>query len=213
MTLGRRSILLCAGAVGIGALGARASGTPASERPQSYTEDVSSVLITKDGTQIIFLSNQYTYIFDAPQPLTRSLTSSFREMLQADISRFNVKKDQSISGNVQLRLNKDVPDEQQAAAEGMGFKRIRSPDGSSYCEYQGALQGKRFGKTNTGSADLQKLAHDYHVSVFDEGAEDRTRSTSPSPIRLAVGGVLLIGIIPLLIIFSLFGAHVIPIIR
>jgi hypothetical protein len=46
-----------------------------------YTEEISSVLMSEDGTKLVFIGDDYHYIFDAPVEFSNSLHASFWKFL------------------------------------------------------------------------------------------------------------------------------------
>ncbi len=60
----------------------------------SYTEEVASILISEDEKKLVFIGEDYHYIFDAPMELTNSLRSTFRKSLYAKYKHFRVNLNQ-----------------------------------------------------------------------------------------------------------------------
>ncbi|MFT3930578.1 MAG: hypothetical protein QM709_09830 [Spongiibacteraceae bacterium] len=106
-----------------------------------YLEDVVSVLLSRDGEKLVFLSREYHYIFDLPIPLRKVLEDpELHEQVSAiflnrktttwtvdDGSKtekfdFYVDRLGNISGEVLLKVSQTAPEEIKIRAQSAGFE-------------------------------------------------------------------------------------------
>ncbi|MFB3101129.1 MAG: hypothetical protein ACE1ZM_06765, partial [Gammaproteobacteria bacterium] len=73
-----------------------------------YTEEVSSIFVSEDGKQLVFIGNNYHYVFDVPEQLLLTLKSSFRKSISAHFGKFRIGKNNNIKGKVGIVLNEPL---------------------------------------------------------------------------------------------------------
>ncbi len=165
----------------------------------SYTEEVTSVLISEDGKKLVFIGDGYHYVFDAPVGLSQSLHSSFRKSLFAKFKEFRVDKNDHIIGNITISLDESASQEDKEEAIAVGYeKRSVSP------ALELSLQGKRYksGGVATDRAEY-KLNYTYKVTVLEERSTlEKAALTAATPIAVLADGVLVIVGVPLIILLQ-----------
>ena len=77
---------------------------------ETYSEVVSSVLITKDGKKLVVMTDRFHYTFDASPALLRTLKGSFHQYVTARFSDFHVSPNGRIIGLTTLTVA-EAPDE------------------------------------------------------------------------------------------------------
>jgi hypothetical protein len=154
----------------------------------SSMERVSSVLISADEKKIVVMTRQYHYIFDVPSPLVQALKGTMHQYDQATFSQFHVYNNGKTRGAVSIVVS-NAPNEVLEAAVAAGFMRT-----SNGAVFSTALYGDRYGAGDVQPTKQYKLNQSYHIQVVSDGY-----SHIPSPVKSAVGGFALGG----LILFSL----------
>ena len=123
MNLPRRTLLACGLAqVTVSLIGC--ASEPA-VRQRTYKEQVSTLLLSKDGKQLVILGAAHHYVFDAPTDLVALTQSALRSRVEARIEPFVVSREGQIDGAYSLHLPAGLSRaEAQAAKKPL---RIRSP--------------------------------------------------------------------------------------
>lgn len=160
----------------------------------SYTETVSSILITTDGGKLAVLTPRFHYIFDAPQSLVSIMRSGLSNSVKAEFSEFVVDNNNRITGTIALTVQlADLSIEQRKQANNAGFTRSVGWEMLAKIE----LSGTRYesGGLVTG-VKKHKLASTYQITVKDT-TTDTVGKALLTPITLAADGVLNLGRIAL----------------
>jgi flagellar basal body L-ring protein FlgH len=156
----------------------------------SYTEEISSVLMSEDGKKLVFIGDDYHYIFDAPVGLSQSLRSSFQKSLFASFKEFRVDKNDNITGNITISLDESASQQDKEEAIRLGYdKQSVSP------VLELSLQGKRY-KSGGVTTDRvgYKLNYTYKVPVLEgRSSLEKAALTAATPITVLADGVLVIG--------------------
>jgi hypothetical protein len=183
---------------GVGVLTGCASSTPPERRTiRSYTEEVSSILITADDKQIVFLGARYHYIFRAPPELLAVLRSPIHASLVAKFNPFTVFENQRIVGEFSLKLVTNATETQkEELRQACGRDNIWKLNNIF-------LEGERFSASHISDAKLEPLQHSYHVNIDESSGDGYWHPPKDSPIKKIAGGILLIGLIPLLLVTGL----------
>jgi hypothetical protein len=87
----------------------------------TYTEEVSSILISEDGKQLVFIGNNYHYIFDVPEQLLLTLKSSFSKSISAHFGKFRIGNN-NIKGKVGLVLYEPLSEMHREEAISIGYE-------------------------------------------------------------------------------------------
>ena len=164
-------------------------------RPHRYTESISSVLLSEDGTHMAAIGSDHHYVFEAPPVLFKALHSPIHSSLSAAFSTFHVDRQNGVTGEFMLSLPADASPDQQQAAAAIGF--VRDADGRY--EASGTLKGQRFaGWTYRGGREQDKLNKAYAIDfTTDFSATDAAVDGAATPIRTAADGVQLLYYAPL----------------
>ncbi len=170
----------------------------------SYTEEVTSVLMSEDGKKLVFIGDGYHYVFDAPVGLLHSLRSSFRKSLFAKFKEFRVDKNDHITGNITISLDESASQEDKEEAIKLGYeKRSVSPALDSPA-LELSLQGERYKSGGVATDRVgYKLNYTYKVTVLEErGSLEKAALTAATPIAVLADGVLVIVGVPLIILLQ-----------
>lgn len=127
-----------------------------------YVESVSSILVTEDGRNLVFIGQTYHYIFDVPPMLVKTLNGSFHQAITANISRFYVNPDGKINGSFVMQVMPEATDADKASALESGYRKR-----GNQISYSSRLSGIRY--QSAGIAALtttQQLNKTYSVEVL-----------------------------------------------
>lgn len=158
--------------------------------PHRYVEVISSVLVSQDKKTLAVLTDDYHYIFDAPDTVVTTVLSSFHRLVVPKFSEFHVDSDGRISGELTLVLTPNAPEQDRTNAMLAGFKS--SPNGGSV--FNCKLSGTRYRANGVKPSDVsQRLNKEYRIHVRAEQATSAKAAKSLlTPITIAADGVLLI---------------------
>jgi hypothetical protein len=192
---GRRQLGLAALAVAAAAAGGCAAPGSAPVQHSTYTETISSVLVSEDNAHIAAIGASHHYIFDAPPLLVRALHSPAHAALQATFSTFHVARDGKVTGEYELTLPAGAPPDAQKAAADIGLQR----EADGRWDVHGTLRGQRYtGWTYKLGREQDKLNQPYTIEfTTDFTAADQAVDKAATPIRTAADGVQLIYYAPL----------------
>lgn len=158
---------------------------------REYKENISSILMTSDGSKLVFVSDEFHYIFQTPQLLTDTFGAPFYRSVQANFNQFYVSRSDTVTGSFDLILPVSAPDGDRQAASAAGFvcKRIGERE---LCRATVEMKGKRYAASGTfpvGRNHLLNKSYLVYVSA-DEGAGAKALLT---PLTVAADGAILIG--------------------
>jgi hypothetical protein len=165
----------------------------------SYTEEVTSVLFSEDGEKLVFIGDDYHYVFDVPVRLSLSLHSSFRKSLFAKFKEFRVDKNAHIIGNITITLDESASQKDKKEAIELGYdEESVSPT------LELSLQGKRYKSGGVATDRVEyKLNYTYKLTVLEERSSlEKAALTSATPISILADGVLIIGGVSLVILLQ-----------
>lgn len=198
----RRRLLQGGGALAGGALVAGLQGcawlSDNAKKTQRYgesTEEISSVLISADGAQLVFLTAQSHYIFEAPPALVAALRATYKPILTASIGRLDVDLD----GKAQVPYQLELADPTQAQA--VQARRDGFRDEQSAVRLTGVLKGMRYASNGVSLDQSLALNRTYAVKVRRE-LRGYEYVDLPSPIRATAEGGLAIVLAPLAVVAS-----------
>ena len=168
---------------------------PAATQPRSYTETISSVLVSEDEKRLAVIGNGHHYIFDAPPLLVKALRSPVHPQLSATFAAFHMDRRGVVSGDWLLTLAPDASSAAREQARAVGL--AAGPDGVMAAG--GILKGKRYtGWTYALRGAQDKLNKPYEVEITtDLTGADMAVDEAATPIRMAADGVQLIYWAPL----------------
>lgn len=162
-----------------------------------YSEVVSSMHLSEDRKQLIFIGSDYYYIFDAPAELLNSLDSPFQKSLFAEFRGFRSDINNHIIGNLTITLDESASREDIENVVELGYeKQVGHPT------LMLPLQGKRYRSEyiTTGEAEY-KLNYTYKITVWEErGSIEKATYTALIPVAVVADGVAICIIIPLIIL-------------
>jgi hypothetical protein len=163
----------------------------------SYTEEVTSVMISEDGKKLVFIGYRYHYVFDVPVGLSLSLQSSFRKSLYTLFRDFKVDNNNHITGNIIF----DGSASQEGKKEAIELGYNKRSSGTPALEI--SLQGKRYrsGDVATDRVEYKLNCHPYNVPVLEEGSFlEKTALTALTPITVLADGVIVIAGVTLILV-------------
>lgn len=165
---------------------------------QVSTEEVSSVLISGDGSQLVALTPRRHFVFQAPAGLSAALRSRFHPRLSGDFGVVSIEPDASVSVRVTLSMPAGGPEDWREA-QAMGFN-TKYGDPSTWELDVGLMRGVVY-KANgvTLPPEALKLNRTYQIKVAATGAGLRYRDL-PSPVRMIGEGALGMVLAPLAIV-------------
>ena len=166
-----------------------------------YEEEISSFMITKDGSKLVVITPSYHYIFSHPTNLIKALNAGFRHKLRMGFTAFVADDINGISGSMVLYFLPDTPEEEERGRK-LGFYRVGS---RPRVERSIRLVGKRFRASDIQLADKQRLKRSYQIKVQEPNpkfvnTKNSSGNIAMSPIEGAANGILLLVGLPLLII-------------
>lgn len=137
----------------------------------SYVEEFSSVMVSSDQSQIMFVGQQYSYVIKLPEPklqaLATALGTEFGQKLSWNhLGSFFVGPYGDMSGVITVKLGEDLTEANVKQAEELGFQVGRS--GEQEISYQ--LSGQRYkgeGPTEW-TGEKVPLSSNYRVEVRDK---------------------------------------------
>ena len=191
----RRAALSLMASAALALAACAASGPPQPASPRTYTETISSVLVSGDGKRIAAIGSNHHYIFDAPPVLVNALHSPVHPQLTATFAAFHLDQRGILTGDWLLTLAPDATPVQQQQAQAVGL--ARGDDG--LWTASGRLKGQRFtGWTYKLRGPQDKLNKAYEVEIStDASAADVAVDDAATPIRVAADGVQLVYWAPL----------------
>lgn len=155
----------------------------------NYREQVSSVLVSKDGKTLVVVGKNHHYIFDAPPAIVRTLTSDYQKYVSAAFGEFLVNDSQRIEGRYALHIRDDAPDQAKMSAWTSGF--FRDPQGRVRAE--GILSGKRYSAGNVKvEANARALNKEYFIDVRAPGSNPAGLAESAPLTPIVAAGALLL---------------------
>jgi len=164
-------------------------------RIQRYAETVSSLLLSRDGKHLVFIGNEYHYVFDVPPQLVQTLLSELHRKVNGHISSLHVDKQSSITGQYHLTLPSELSEQERSEAASLGF--VADADGQLM--QAGPILGKRYIQgTLRDGRQLEPLNKTYTVEITaDQSPGDVVAGEVATPLTVGSDGVLLIYFIAL----------------
>jgi len=129
------------------------------EKPGTYTEQISSVLISDDDQVLVAMTKRFHYIFFGQSVLALALKGKLHSYLRGEFSSFYVRSSGETSGVVELTLS-DAPDDVLSEAMSQGF--VSTPEGPIFSK---TLEGKRYGAGDVPALPQYALNETYDVEV------------------------------------------------
>jgi len=163
---------------------------PARIAPHTYTESVSSVLISKDQQKIVFIGKTYHYVFDAPADLMKTLELPFPSKISGTLSHFYVDRADMVSGLYDLKIDNTISEPERSEAISAGFK----VDESGQLILDGKMRGTRF---HSNDSEKNTVAHRLNrnydtVVTYEPSAGEKATESVLSPIIATSSGLFLL---------------------
>jgi len=187
----KRRVVVAWSLMQLAVLGSGCSSAPKVTR-RTYTEKVSTLLMSHDKKRLVILGERYHYVFDAPPDIVALLASPLKARASARIQPFHVDLDGGTAGRYSLLLPDTLSEDEARQAQAMGF--ARDPQGAGW-QLDNQLEGRRFIQGNTVRAGRTKetLSHQYEVSVeAEETRGEKAAQDLASPIAVTADGMLMV---------------------
>jgi len=152
---------------------------------RSYSERITSVLISADEKKLVVFTSDYHYLFEAPPAIVRTLKGAFHPYVTATFGGFRVLADGSMQGSGALQLWK-APADRVDEAVAAGFTRT----GSGRAELLVNLQGHRYKAGSLKPLPRYELNKAYSIEVE---AQKSTTHFDATPIKIVAGVPLVVG--------------------
>ena len=174
----------------------------------SYKENISSILITEDGKQLVVLGRRYHYVLETPPHLADILKSPIDKHIVAKIPPLFAEADGNITGDLYLVMDEDAPPAIVERATSFGF---HSGGWQGKFAYAARLVGTRYiVEKSLPPAPTTNLRQTYTIQI-DEPKEpkgEKALQQAISPVTTAADGVLMLGALPLFAVTALLlGDH------
>jgi hypothetical protein len=172
------------------------SGCATSQHPpRTYTETISSALLSEDNKHLVAIGSNHHYVFDAPPALVDAVHSSLHPKLAGEFSTFRVDPQATITGDYTLVIADALSPAEQKSASALGF--ARTDDGR--WKVGGHLSGRRYaGWTYKTSERREKLNKPYTVQISVEARHgDAVVQSLDTPIRVTADGIQMLYYLPL----------------
>lgn len=193
MKIKRRRALVLAAIPAIALLSGCVTANMHREQSEQYTEDVSSILISKDDRNIVVMTDRYHYIFDAPPALVAILKSPLHKAVRGSLSTLRIDASGKASVDCELALPANASEEQLRFARGVGF--MPDYDARKPWKLKLPMQGKRYlAQGVQAPGNTVQLNQRYRVYVIaDETSGQKAMKVLATPLTLAADGALLLG--------------------
>lgn len=171
-------------------------------KERSYSENVTSILISQDGQYLVFIGKAHHYIFAAPPALVATLGAPFRPSVEARLSTFRVDREEVITGKVSLDVDAKLPEQHRAAVAGLGYVQPR--EGAAW-QLQLELVGQRYPNGDL-KLDAAASSTDLRESLYVQINEAHSTGAIAgkvllTPITEVTDGALFIAAVPLTLVF------------
>lgn len=172
---------------------------------RTYSEAVDSVLISADGSRLVFLGAKYHYLFNAPEHFADLLASPLDGRVRVSIGTFEADESGNVSGVIYMTLD-DVSPEELAQAASLGFETGSS--GSARLSMN--LEGKRYRTDGFDASKVNKklLQKTYTVQIREHNPFNARKALYLlTPVTVAADGALIFLGSPLIVwaVFNLRG--------
>lgn len=203
MDIKRRHFVLKVGLAPLFLTGCTSALLRNSWQKDAYTENVSSILISQDGTKLIIICPNYHYVFKMPPNLVAIIRSPVHKYVEAVIPPL-ITGDGSVDnirGSLYLVLDKNAPADILEQAKPLGFRYGGWRDAVAY---SGSLDGKRYiSHAIFPAVTTQPLNRNYQITVETYTRVDDNAKLALSPITITTDGIMFIGVLPLLVVTAL----------
>lgn len=164
------------------------------EMDRSYKEDFKGYYVSKYGNDLIFIGNQYHYVFkDRRGEISKLVKVKWKsELIISDIN-LSVNKDNKVNGNVSLEIKSPITY--------LGKKQIDSMKKYGFQEQYHkiltkkiVLDGTRY-KPGKGFSSKEKnnFSKGYYTTIkYTPGNWEKTKEAAITPIAYAADGLLII---------------------
>jgi hypothetical protein len=159
----------------------------------TFTEAISTFLITADGKQLIVVGKNHHYFFTADDTLKFILTWSEKKRIKAAFSDFIIDDDQNVSGSYSLTIDttQDLPPETRDLLISKGFT---SNPSKSQLLYHHTIQGTRYFAGDFKLPVPLELNQKYMITMhedYDNGSStDIMERILLTPLTIALDGAL-----------------------
>lgn len=134
---------------------------------KTYTEEISTFLITQDGKQLIVVGKEHHYIFEANDTLKFILTWPEKKRVKAEFGNgFSINPDQIVTGSYTLTVDAERNLTQEAGdlLISKGFQYNTTKKTLSYTD---KLQGKRYLADKFKLPSAMQLNQKYTIPMYE----------------------------------------------
>lgn len=175
------------------------------EETKNYVEEVSSVLITQDGKNLIVAGKQHHYIFAANDTIKFILTWAEKKRVKAEFHDFSVRSDQSVSGGYSLTVDngQGLTPEMKTLLLSKGF--TNNEIGKKFY-HSSWLQGTRYSADKFAMPKAMQLNQKYTINMteYQPSASAAIKRILLTPLAVVGDGLLILGGVPILLFSAMF---------
>lgn len=165
---------------------------------RTFTEEVSSFLMTQDTNQLIVIGQKHHYIFTTNDTLKFILGGFEKNRVKATFNNFVINSDQSVSGEYTLTVDAlNLPLESKKLLIAKGF--VFSP---TVLTYRSAVQGKRYLADQFVLPITLQFNQKYNITMHENYVSNSAtiERILLTPLAIVADGVLIMGGVPLAIL-------------
>ena len=166
-----------------------------------YTDEITQFLISEDAKKVVFVGDEYHYIFATTQPLIDVLTWKERKSLKASFpDKFKLNGNNEIVGKIVIRSDFSTDKKKNTWLEEHGFKRLTNPYYDMYI-LPIDISGERFLSNGVEIKQGSNLNQTYKVKIeTDRTLASTLSSIALTPIAVTFDGVATIGLASLFVV-------------
>jgi hypothetical protein len=192
----RRSILVIGGSAGVEFLAG--CMTMELRKPHRYSEEISSVLVSKDGKMVVAITKDYHYIFSATSDVSAALQAPLQRQMTGIFGMLHVDSDGAVNLPYTLLLDPTSGPEERAIAIAAQFQ-VRGNEVAS----RGVLNGTRYRSGGIEArGEAVALNRKYEIAVHaEQGSAEKLGKALLTPITVAADGALMLVSLPLVVVY------------
>jgi hypothetical protein len=178
----------------------------------TYKEHISSILISADKKYFVILTPNWHYVFDAPPGIVESLTAPFHKDISADFSTLVIDEYGNayiyytlIIPELKIQSNKnkliEIGYKEKLVGKKVDMYAYKAKYGDLYLT--GKMRGTRYSSNHfVIPAEMILLNRAYEIEVsYPQSTLEKVEKLPLTPITLAADGVILIGMVPLALVW------------
>jgi hypothetical protein len=154
-----------------------------------YQEEVSEILLSTDGKNIVFLGREFHYIMEAPATILSLTQSTLSQKIITRFGDFFVNEKNELHGTVEMTTMDTLSDHEFDLASSLGFRVLMG----KIMRLELTVTGKRYTSNNiiNPATNKYKLNKNQTISISAKPSSLENALKAPlTPITLAADGVL-----------------------